>query len=158
MTSQSPPAPAATRICNHCLDRKPIEDFRLRYRNQPLRLSQCRDCHNRVERERRAAQRQKLNRKELGKALTRVKNQRSDLQVKAVCREMAGRFGGVQGIVDAWGRSLGHDLKAGGYAAFRHLQAILRLTQYCEQHRPDYGAMSDEELLDRIARATAIGD
>ena len=34
----------------------------------------------------------------------------------------------------------------GGYTAFRHLEAVLRLTQYCEQNRPDYGAMTDEEL------------
>ena len=33
-----------------------------------------------------------------------------------------------------------------GIAAFRHQEAILRLTQYCEQNRPDYGAMTDEEL------------
>jgi len=146
MTSQSAPSPDTTRICNHCLDRKPVEDFRLRYRNQPLRLSQCRDCHNRVERERRAAHRQKMTRKELAKALTKVKNQRSDLQVKALCREMVERFGGLKGIADAWGRSLNQDLSRGGYAAFRHLEAILRLTQYCEQNRPDYGAMTDEEL------------
>jgi uncharacterized protein YlaI len=134
------------RICNHCLDRKPVEDFRRRYRNQPLRLSQCRDCHNRVERERRAAHRQKMTRKELAKALTKVKKQRSDLQVKALCREMVERFGGLKGIAEAWGRSLDQDLSRGGYAAFRHLEAILRLTQYCEQNRPDYGSMTDEEL------------
>lgn len=156
MTSQSPPAPDATRLCNHCLDRKPLEEFRLRYRNQPLRLSQCRECHNRAERERRCAHRQKMTRRELAKALTKVKNQRSDLQVKALCREMVERFGGLKGIVEAWGRSLDRDLKAGGYAAFRHLEAILRLTQYCEQNRPDYGAMTDEELLDRLARATVL--
>ena len=28
----------------------------------------------------------------------------------------------------------------------RHLEAVLRITQYCEQNRPDYGAMTDEEL------------
>ena len=44
------------------------------------------------------------------------------------------------------GRSLDQDLGRGSYAAFRHLEAILRLTQYCEQNRPNYGAMTDEEL------------
>ena len=96
--------------------------------------------------ERRAARRQKMTRKEFAKALTKVKNQRSDLQVKALCREMVERFGGLKGIAEAWGRSLDQDLGRGGYAAFRHLEAILRLTQYCEQNRPNYGAMTDEEL------------
>ena len=82
----------------------------------------------------------------MAKALTALKNQRSDAQVKAVCGEMAKRFGGTAGIVEAWQRSLGKDLAKGGIAAFRHLAAILRLTQYCEQNRPNYGAMSDEEL------------
>jgi hypothetical protein len=84
MTSQPTPSPEPTCICNHCLDRKPLEEFRLRYRNQPLRLSQCRECHNRAERERRRGHRQKMSRRELAKALTKVKNQRSDLQVKAL--------------------------------------------------------------------------
>jgi len=63
----------------------------------------------------------------------------------------------LKGIAEAWGRSLDKDLGRGGYAAFRHLEAILRLTQYCEQNRPDYGAMTDEELLDRLVQAEAVG-
>ena len=87
-----------------------------------------------------------MSRKELAKALTKVKNQRADLQVKALCREMVERFGGLKGIAEAWSRSLDQDLGRGGYAAFRHLEAILRITKYCEQNRPSYGAMTDEEL------------
>jgi hypothetical protein len=64
---------------------------------------------------------------------------------------MVERFGGLKGIADAWGRSLDQDLGRGSYAAFRHLEAILRITQYCEQNRPDYGAMTDEELERAIA-------
>jgi hypothetical protein len=59
---------------------------------------------------------------------------------------MVERFGGLKGIAEAWGQSLDQDLGRGGCAAFRHLEAILRLTQYREQNRPDYGAMTDEEL------------
>jgi len=51
------------------------------------------------------------------------------------------------------GRSLDQDLGRGGYAAVRHLEAILRLTQYCEQNRPNYRAMTDEELERAIALA-----
>ena len=48
--------------------------------------------------------------------------------------------------MDAWQRTLDKDLAKGGIAALRHLSAIMRLTQYCEQNKPNYGAMSDEEL------------
>jgi hypothetical protein len=140
------PDPAESRLCRDCLLPKPIEDFRLRYRDRPLRLRQCRECHNRAESVRRSAHRDRLNRRQMAKLLTAIKNQRSDLGVKALCREMASRFGGVEGIVEHWHRSLDTDLAKGGYAAFRHLAAILRLSQYCEQNKPNYGTMSDEEL------------
>ncbi len=135
-----------TRLCGDCFLPKPIEDFRLRYRGRALRLRQCRECHNRAERFRLAARRNRLTKRQMAQSLTAIKNQRSDLGVKALCREMAARFGGVEGIVEHWQRSLDIDIARGGYAAFRHLAAIMRLTQYCEQNKPDYGGMSDEEL------------
>ena len=137
---------SSPRLCEHCLEPKPLEEFRLRHRAGKARMRQCRDCHNTAERMRRAARRDRLNRRQMAKMLTAVKNQRSDLQVKALCREMAGRFGGVAGIVEAWHRSLDTDLAKGGYRAFRHLAAIMRLSQYCEQNKPNYAAMSDEDL------------
>ncbi len=138
--------PPQTRLCRDCSLPKPIGDFRLRHRDRPLRLRQCRECHNRAESIRRSAQRDRLNRRHMAKLLTALKNQRSDLGLKALCREMAALFGGVDGIVEHWHRSLDEDLEKGGYAAFRHLSAIVRLNQYCEQNKPNYGAMSDEDL------------
>lgn len=149
MPSQ-PADPPALRLCENCLFPKPLEDFRLRHRAGAARMRQCRECHNTAERMRRAARRNRLNRRQLAKMLTAIKNQRSDLQVKALCWEMASQFGGVAGIVQAWRRSLDKDLAKGGYPAFRHLAAILRLSQYCEQNKPDYSAMSDEELESAI--------
>jgi hypothetical protein len=52
--------------------------------------------------------------------------------------------------------ALDQDLGRGGHAAFRHLEAILRLTQYCEQNRPDYVAMTDGELERAIRELGAI--
>ena len=145
MTSKST-EPAPGRLCNSCQLAKPIEDFRRRHRDRPARLTQCRACHNEAERIRRSFCRGRLGRRQMAKALTAIKNQQSDAQVKAICGEMAKRFGGVAGIVEAWQQSLDQDLAKGGFAAFRHLAAIMRLTQYCEQNRPNHGAMSDAEL------------
>lgn len=158
MTSKSLPAPDGHRLCASCHSAKPIEDFRRRYRDQPARLFQCRACHNQAERMRRLTRRGRVNQRELKKALTSLKNQQSDARVRAVTEEMALRFGGVAGIVDAWRAALEKDLAKGGLAAFRHLAAIMRLTQYCEQSRPDYGAISDEELTDRLARTPRLDD
>ena len=49
------------------------------------------------------------------------------------------------------------DLAAGGFKAYRHIAAILRLMEYCEgQHRnnADYTKMSDEELLYLLSHQT----
>lgn len=154
MTTESAEG-AGHMLCEHCLLPQPAENFRFRYRDRPVRLRQCRACHNDAERKRRAYRRAKSTRRELAKALTKMRNQKSDQQVKALCREMVGRFGGVTGIVNAWTRSLARDMETGGHAAFRHLAAMVRLTQYCDQHRPDYSTMTDEELLERLARAEA---
>jgi len=137
---------APHRLCTVCQSAKPIEDFRRRHRDRPARLSQCRECHNEAERLRQSFRRERVGRREMAKALTALKNQQSDAQVRAICGEMARRFGGTAGFLDAWQRTLDKDLAKGGIAALRHLSAILRLTQYCEQNKPNYGAMSDEEL------------
>jgi hypothetical protein len=59
-----------------------------------------------------------------------------------------------------WTKSLGTDLAAGGFRAYRQLAAIIRLMQHYEAahpDKPDYSTLSDEELLDRLARAEAFG-
>ena len=64
-----------------------------------------------------------------------------------MCEELIGCFGGVEGFTTAWRACLEADLARGGFAALRHLEAVLRLVQHCEEDRPDYRSMSDEELL-----------
>ncbi len=52
------------------------------------------------------------------------------------------------------------DIAGGGFRAYRHIASIIRLMQHCETSQPDtpdYSTMSDEELLDRLARAEALG-
>ncbi len=137
---------SVTRLCEHCLLRRPLHEFRRRHAGGNQRLSQCRDCHNAAERVRRGLTRAKATRSQLAKSLTKLRHRRTDLQLKGLGREMVGVFGGVSGIVEEWRRCLHEDLARGGYAAFRHLQALLRLIEYHEQNKPDYGAMSDEQL------------
>ena len=141
---------AECRRCTSCFQIKPLIEFRRRHSGRPDRLWQCRDCHNQAERQRRALRWQRLSRKQLSQTLTAIKNQQSDRQVKALCGEIAGVFGGLDGLVEAWQQSMSKDLERGGFAAFRHIAALVRLLQYTEDNKPNYGAMSDEELESAI--------
>jgi hypothetical protein len=53
--------------------------------------------------------------------------------------------------VRAWIACLHRDLQRGGFAALRQLEATVRLIQHCEQDRPNYSQMSDEELEAMLA-------
>lgn len=145
MPSQQPPT-AEYRRCVSCFEIKPQEEFRRRHSDRAVRMGQCRQCHNDSERLRRSLKRQRVNKKQLAKTLTAIKNERSDRQVKVLCGEIAGRFGGLDGLVEAWHHCLDTDLERGGYASFRHIAALIRLLQYTEDNKPNYGAMSDEEI------------
>ena len=145
MPSKSPPS-ATSQRCNSCFQTKPIEEFRRRNRTGEGRHRTCNCCHSLAEKKRRSLKRQRLNKKQLAKTLTAIKNERSDRQVKVLCGEIASRFGGLDGLVEAWHHCLDTDLERGGYAAFRHIAALVRLLQYNEGNKPNYGAMSDEQL------------
>ena len=144
---------SSSQRCSICLQIKPQSEFRRRYRDRPERVRQCRECHNDSERLRRGRKRERLNKKELSKTLTALKNEQSDRKVKVLCCEMSQRFGGMDGIIEAWQQSLDNDLQQGGYAAFRHISAMIRLLQYYEENKPDYSTMSDEELLEIMSQS-----
>lgn len=83
--------------------------------------------------------------------LGRLRDAASANRVKALCAEMVLSYGGTEGFANAWRSCLQRDLERGGFAALRHLEATIRLVQYCEQNRPDYSQMTEEELLDAIS-------
>jgi hypothetical protein len=109
-------------------------------------MNQCCDCHRQAERVRRARAATKRDRSRVAGALTRLREAQSDGQVRALCSEIVRRLGGVSAFMDAWTTVLHRDLRSGGYAAFRHFDAIVRLVQYCERNRPDYSRFTDEQL------------
>lgn len=60
-------------------------------------------------------------------------------------------FGGIDAFLGVWRGCLREDIGRGGFAAFRHFDCVIRLAQYCEQTRPNYDTMSDEQIEDAIA-------
>ncbi len=130
--------------CPYCLVLKPASEFRRRGR--VARVRQCRSCHNEAERTRRSANRKATRNKTLRNRLTRLRQAPTERLVGVICEEMVREFGGVDAFLGAWRGCLREDMSRGGLAAFRHLDCVIRLTQYCEQHRPDYGRFTDSEL------------
>lgn len=78
--------------------------------------------------------------------LAKLRAESDNARVVALCDQMTRRFGGVNGFVRAWEACLARDLEKGGNAAFRHLAAVIRLAQYCEQTKPSPQSMTEEEL------------
>lgn len=110
-------------------------------------MRQCRRCHNEIERYRRAAIRARLSKRQMASDLARLRDASSSNRVKALCAEMVRGYGGMEGFAKAWEACLHGDLQLGGFAALRHLEAVIRLIQHCERDRPVYGPMTDEQLL-----------
>jgi hypothetical protein len=144
--------------CERCLVRQPRKEFRRRYRDRQERLRECRTCHNRAERLRRQAIRDKWSRRDMAKAMNKLKNCSANVRVPVFCAEMVQHFGGADGFLEAWKACIDLDMKKGGLPAFRHLAVLLKFMEYCEPKQVDYSSMTDEELLDRAARmAVASG-
>ena len=140
------PLPASVRVCQGCLRSWPIAEFRLETKEPVKRSARCRSCHNQAERIRRARLRGRLTRKDMAGLLTKLRNESDNARVVALCDQMTRRFGGVEGFVRAWEACLARDLQKGGSPAFRHLAAVIRLAQFCEQTKPAPESMTEEEL------------
>jgi hypothetical protein len=110
-------------------------------------MRQCRRCHNELERCRRTAVRARLSKRRMAKDLAKLRAATSANRVRALCAAMVHGYGGNEGFISAWLNCLRCDLDRGGLAAQRHFDATIRLIRYCEEDRPDYRSMSDEELL-----------
>jgi hypothetical protein len=88
--------------------------------------------------------------------LSRVRGASSANRVKAICAEIVRGYGGAEGFARAWIACLHGDLQRGGFAALRHLAATIRLIQHCEEDRPDYSQLTDEQLQE-LANALERG-
>ena len=122
-----------TRICIDCSSIKPLSEFRRRSRNRPDRLNQCRDCHNRAERQRRAALRASDKQLNMARSLTELKNEADNRRLELLIKQMLDHFGGLPGFISAWEIYLDQAMKDGGLSAFRCFASMIRLLQYCEE-------------------------
>lgn len=157
----NPSAFSASRRCEYCLLHHPLPHFRRRRRDGDARARQCRLCHNQAEQLRRQRKRGSLNKRQFHQHLTRLKNQRTGRGVERVYLELVQQFGGTEGLLRVWTQTIEKDMATGGFKAYRHIAAILRLMEYREDtqpNKPDYSTMSDEELMDWLTRATILDE
>jgi hypothetical protein len=139
-------------ICCQCGLPKTPEEFRRRWSHSEVRIYQCRPCHATAERLRRRALRSRQDRKTVNRQLAQLKRAKSEGQVITVCEAMVAGFGGINGLRAAWESLLSRDLAKGGFSSLRHLEAVIRLVQHCESHRPDYSQLTDEQLQEMADR------
>ena len=156
MPYELPTTDASTRICKSCQRTYPITEFRRRTQSDSRRMYQCRLCHNQAEQLRRQRKRGWLTKRQFHQHLTSLKNQRTARGVEMVYLDLVRLCGGTEGILEMWTKTIGQDLRAGGFKAHRHIASILKLMEYCENtqpDRPDYSTMSDEELLEIMSQS-----
>jgi hypothetical protein len=154
-------SPSRYRLCESCLLQYPLEQFRHRRCGGEALMRQCRLCHNQAERLRRQRKRGWLADRQFRQHLTSLKNQRTARGLERVYLDLIREFGGTSGLLKMWTQAIEKDMATGGFRAYRHIASILRLMQHYENaqpNKPDYGTLSDEELLDRLSKATVLDD
>ena len=139
-----------TRTCRECFEIKPLSQFRFTNRQAGQRSTQCRTCHNRAEKIRRSAKAQSNRVKAISNAANKLRRDPSDNQVRAICQRMIDQFGGVDGFTQQWFSVWETDRVKGRAKCFAHISAVIRLIEYVDSHKPDYGQLADDELEMRI--------
>ena len=138
------------RTCRECFEIKPLSQFRFTNRQTGDRSTQCRTCHNRAEKERRSAKVKPKRVKAISTAANKLRRDPSDNQVRAICQRMIDQFGGVDGFTQQWFSVWETDRAKGRAKCFAHISAVIRLMEYVDDHKPDYGQLSDAKLEERI--------
>ena len=138
------------RTCRECFEIKPLSQFRFTNKQTGDRSTQCRTCHNRAEKIRRSAKVKSKRGKSISNAANKLRRDPSDNQVRAICQQMITQFHGVDGFVKQWFSVWETDRAKGRAKCFAHISAVIRLMEYVDDHQPDYGQLTDDELEERI--------
>ena len=139
-----------SRTCRECFEMQPLSQFRFTNRQTGDRSTQCRTCHNRAEKIRRSTKAKSNRVKAISNAANKLRRDPSDNQVRAICRRMIAQFHGVDGFVKQWFSCWENDRALGRAKCFAHISAVIRLMEYVDSHKPDYGQLADDELEMRI--------
>lgn len=120
--------------------------FRRRGAGLARRVRQCRQCHAYAERLRRYGLRSRQHRRAMRKMLTRLRRSKNQRQAEVACAALVSAFGGLDRLLVHWITQAEADMKKGGLAAFRHLDAVLRLMRHCEDMSADLARAERERI------------
>lgn len=142
------------RLCEDCLEIKPLDQFRLRKHAGQARVHQCRACHNAYERYRRAVRATKRRRGAVGKYDRQLTRADTPQQVVAICGLMLNYFGGVQNLAVAIAETgsaiqRSRDLRAGVPYVFALWKMMKVAAAINDQQEDERLAGLDEEDIRR---------
>jgi len=134
------------KACSRCHEFKPITDFRRRWKDRPLRHSECRACHSRLNSDLARRKRQKV----LGGYVGQLAAAEGSKAIR-LCEAMVTRLGGVKSVAKLWAEQIktGAALRPGSRQVLSSLQAVMRLIEAADRASPPpppVDMLSDEDL------------
>ena len=140
-----------TKTCTHCLNPKPLDQFRRRGRNDDRPAAHCRDCHRLGVQMWRDRQRFREV-KEFAQAIDKADN---DLKLVRATTAAVGAFGGVLGLARAFTGAYDAALP-GSPTRLKVMAALLKMIHVATPiAHPDPSLMSDEDIDREMERLHA---
>ena len=139
------------RLCNHCLDVKPLSDFRRRSAKGDARFNHCRACHNELERMRRSQRCEDREWRQLASAnagFLRATDERRALAAIQLILLAVFR-GNVTRFVESWllqFEAIQHGKAKGSKRSMDFFRTVGRMIEFQDSHRADPRQLSDGDL------------
>lgn len=140
-----------SKTCSSCFREYPVSEFRKIRSDGERRAARCRYCHNEYERNRARRKAKKQQNKLLHTQFHKLRRDSSDQMVRTICSQMVKAFGGIDGLTVAWWQCWQSDFSRRRAKTVNHIEAIVRLLQWTESNKPDYGSLTQEELEGAIS-------
>ncbi|MEZ6051248.1 MAG: hypothetical protein R3C02_07660 [Planctomycetaceae bacterium] len=131
------------RICSQCWERRPLSDFRFRFKSKGERHPQCRHCNTEGARRRAARKREQ----QIHDFTSRLIKERNARKLAVLVGEMVQQFGGVESFAKAWHAAI-ESARARGKdcSALRSFRALFQLMTAREELELEAKTAFDQEL------------
>ena len=98
------------RLCINCLELKPPTEFRRRGKNNDQRVSQCRQCHNTAELQRRHRKRSANRDRQMQKLATSIRQCRNAKRLQTLLHTGIMAAGGYTALLQNWYETIQHEV------------------------------------------------
>ena len=132
------------RICTDCCEIKPLPEFRRRYRDQEVRVHQCKSCHAVAERERNRRRREIAAGRRMQSLATAARRARNPRQLDLLMKLGVHAAGGLEKMLRDWRAAIEESINR-GRATPRLLGFYETMTALVIRH--SYRTSTDAELV-----------